>query len=51
MRTVEAHGEFPQPHKIFPSFSKGKEIIMAKKKKEKKKKEKKKSKGKNKKKK
>jgi hypothetical protein len=42
MRTAEAHGESPQPHKIYPSFSKRKETIMAKKKKEKKKKEKKK---------
>jgi hypothetical protein len=42
MRTAEALGESPQPHKIYPSFSKRKETIMAKKKKEMKKKEKKK---------
>ena len=44
MRTAEALGESPQPHNIYPSFSKRKETIMAKKKKEKKKKEKKKEK-------
>jgi len=46
MRTAEVLGESPQPYKIYPSFSKRKETIMAKKKKEKEKKEKKKGKGK-----